>query len=117
MADKYVECKNVNYKYVNSESAKNVLDDTTLSVEKGSFTAIIGRNGSGKSTLAKCFNSTLNDGFLIDERRDSGPLSVLPDNRMSGNSWAEITKTLHDAEEGFIGSVSKSSGTWLVRPW
>ena len=59
MADNYVECKNVNYKYVNSESAKNVLDDATLSVEKGSFTAIIGRNGSGKSTLAKCLNSLL----------------------------------------------------------
>ena len=44
MADNYVECKNVNYKYVNSESAKNVLNDATLSVEKGSFTAIIGRN-------------------------------------------------------------------------
>ena len=37
MADNYVECKNVNYKYVNSESAKNILDDATLSVEKGSY--------------------------------------------------------------------------------
>jgi len=62
---------------------------------------------------------TLNDGFLIDERRDSGPLSVLPDNRMSGSSWAEITKTLREAEEGRGGRdvvVSPGGGVTVVAP-
>lgn len=97
MADNYVECKNVNYKYVNSESAKNVLDDATLSVEKGSFTAIIGRNGSGKSTLAKCLNSLLvpdsgmvmvagitpkNDDDVLKIRQKTGMVFQNPDNQI-----------------------------------
>lgn len=97
MADKYVECKNVKYKYVNSESAKNVLDDATLSVEKGSFTAIIGKNGSGKSTLAKCLNSLLvpdsgvvmvagispkNDEDVLKIRQKTGMVFQNPDNQI-----------------------------------
>lgn len=97
MTDNYVECKNVNYKYVNSESAKNVLDDATLSVEKGSFTAIIGRNGSGKSTLAKCLNSLLvpdsgmvmvagitpkNDDDVLKIRQKTGMVFQNPDNQI-----------------------------------
>lgn len=35
------------------------LDGITLSIEKGSFTAVLGRNGSGKSTMAKTINALL----------------------------------------------------------
>lgn len=36
-----------------------VLSDITLNIEKGSFTALIGKNGSGKSTLVTCLGSAL----------------------------------------------------------
>lgn len=36
-----------------------VLNELNLSVEKGSFVALLGRNGSGKSTLAKLINGLL----------------------------------------------------------
>lgn len=49
------ETKKLSFKY----EGENVLDEIDFSVEKGSFTAILGRNGSGKSTLAKHFNAIL----------------------------------------------------------
>lgn len=46
----YIEINNLRYRYPKTE--RLALDGISLSVEKGSFTGIIGRNGSGKSTLA-----------------------------------------------------------------
>ena len=43
----------------NETSAILALDDISLDIEKGSFTAIIGVNGSGKSTLAKNMNGLM----------------------------------------------------------
>ncbi len=47
-----------------------VIDDVSLNIAEGSFTAIIGRNGSGKSTLAKNINALLlpNFGEVIVEK-------------------------------------------------
>ena len=39
--------------------ADTVIDNVSFDIEKGSFTAIIGKNGSGKSTLAKNINALL----------------------------------------------------------
>ena len=41
------------------EGGENItaLRDVNMEIEKGSFTAVLGRNGSGKSTLAKNFNA------------------------------------------------------------
>ncbi|MEE0944725.1 MAG: energy-coupling factor transporter ATPase [Clostridia bacterium] len=36
-----------------------VIEGLNLSIERGSFTAVLGHNGSGKSTLAKHFNAIL----------------------------------------------------------
>ncbi|MGN0181839.1 MAG: energy-coupling factor transporter ATPase [Candidatus Ornithomonoglobus sp.] len=42
-----------------SFNGANVLNGINLNIEKGSFTAVLGRNGSGKSTLAKHLNAIL----------------------------------------------------------
>ncbi|MFC4410631.1 energy-coupling factor ABC transporter ATP-binding protein [Chungangia koreensis] len=44
-----IEMKNVSYRYPVGD--ENVLKNINLSIEKGSFTAIVGNNGSGKTTL------------------------------------------------------------------
>ena len=36
-----------------------VFEDLSLTVQSGTFTAVLGSNGCGKSTLAKHFNSIL----------------------------------------------------------
>jgi ABC-type cobalt transport system, ATPase component len=61
MEEKMIECKNVTYKYENSDKddIKLALDDVNLQVKKGEFLVILGRNGSGKSTIAKHMNALL----------------------------------------------------------
>ncbi len=54
---KFIDVKNVDFYYnTGYEEFEDVLKDFSLSIEKGSFVAILGHNGSGKSTLAKLFN-------------------------------------------------------------
>ena len=45
-----LEIKNLSFSY---DKTKPVIDDISLSIDKGSFVAVLGHNGSGKSTLAK----------------------------------------------------------------
>lgn len=60
---KIVEIDNLIFEYTyedeDREEIKRAIDGISFSVEKGSFTAIIGKNGSGKSTLAKNLNGLL----------------------------------------------------------
>ena len=56
-----IEISHVKYAY--EEGGPLAVDDVTLSVEEGEFTAILGQNGSGKSTLAKLLNGL----YLPDE--------------------------------------------------
>ena len=60
MAD-FIRIENLIFDYVKHEdgSAHRAIDNVSFSVEKGSFTAVIGQNGSGKSTLAKNINGLL----------------------------------------------------------
>lgn len=46
-----IEVENVSFRY--SEATAWVLNDLSLTIEKGSQVAIVGRSGSGKSTLAR----------------------------------------------------------------
>ncbi len=63
-------CDNVSFRYETEKGDEQTraVSDVSLTIEKGSFVAILGRNGSGKSTLAKLMN-----GILIP---DSGSVTV-----------------------------------------
>ena len=77
-----------------------VFEDLNISVEEGSFVAVLGMNGCGKSTLAKHFNSillptggkvwvcgidTANEERLMVIRRKVGMVFQNPDNQIVAN--------------------------------
>lgn len=57
----FIKVEDLTFEYVKSEdgTAVRAIDSVSFSVERGSFTAVIGQNGSGKSTLAKNINALL----------------------------------------------------------
>ncbi|MDD3350052.1 MAG: ATP-binding cassette domain-containing protein, partial [Eubacteriales bacterium] len=59
--EEIIKIENLVFEYRKEDSLSGdvAVDDVSLSIERGSFTAIIGRNGSGKSTLAKNINALL----------------------------------------------------------
>ena len=56
-----ISVENLAYTYpgMDNEPGVVVFEDMNLTVEEGTFVAILGTNGCGKSTLAKHFNSIL----------------------------------------------------------
>ena len=97
-----IEFKNVNLSYVVDDDEENkvtvdVLKNFNLTIEKGSFVAILGHNGSGKSTTAKLINGiniaqsgeVIVDGqkvedndTIFDIRRKVGMVFQNPDNQI-----------------------------------
>lgn len=60
MGEPYIRMENVSFSYDEENQKKNyALENINFTVEKGKFTAILGRNGSGKSTLAKLISAIL----------------------------------------------------------
>ena len=61
MGDSILKIENLVFEYLQYEDGEKVsaVNNVSLEIERGSFTAIIGRNGSGKSTLAKNINALL----------------------------------------------------------
>lgn len=59
--DNIITIENLIFEYTGGDESKPVraIDNLSLDIERGSFTAIIGKNGSGKSTLAKNLNGLL----------------------------------------------------------
>lgn len=97
-----IETKNLTFTYPAEEGREEhpALRDVTLSVEKGSFTVVLGHNGSGKSTLAKQMNAVLlpdggavyvegmdtrDEQLLLEIRRRVGMVFQNPDNQIVAN--------------------------------
>ncbi|MCD7881201.1 MAG: energy-coupling factor transporter ATPase [Clostridiales bacterium] len=96
-----IEIKDVAFQYPDvPEGSSLVLDGVNLSIEQGSFVAILGHNGSGKSTLAKLMNAvylpnrgtvsvdgmdTADETHLLDIRRTVGMVFQNPDNQIVAN--------------------------------
>lgn len=59
----FIELTNVSFAYRGEGGSHPVLRDLSLTVERGSFVAVLGHNGSGKSTLAKLLNLILTPGM------------------------------------------------------
>ena len=54
--EEIIKLTNVTFEYDGEYEDKKVIENFNLSIERGSFTVILGHNGSGKSTLAKLLN-------------------------------------------------------------
>ncbi|MCQ4635455.1 energy-coupling factor transporter ATPase [Anaerovorax odorimutans] len=59
--NKMIQIEDLVFEYTRDEDQERVraIKGVSLAIERGSFTAIIGKNGSGKSTLAKNINALL----------------------------------------------------------
>jgi energy-coupling factor transport system ATP-binding protein len=94
-----IEIENLVFEYHRDEASETIraINQVSIKLARGSFTAVIGRNGSGKSTLAKNINAlllptsgrVLVDGFdtkdeaaLWEIRRRVGMVFQNPDNQL-----------------------------------
>lgn len=59
LLNKIIELNNVSFEYESDDKRYAVLNDFSLSFERGTFNVILGHNGSGKSTLAKLLNGLI----------------------------------------------------------
>lgn len=92
-----IEVKDLTYSY---NDTKLAVDNVSFSIEKGSYTTIIGHNGSGKSTIAKLISGLLpikkgevkiNDIIVNEEnmpsiRKQLGIVFQNPDNQFIGST-------------------------------
>lgn len=93
-----IEVKRVTFSYnANQPDRVDVIKDLSLSIEEGTFVALVGHNGSGKSTLAKLLNglllptkgevrifgnSTMDASKIYEVRKNVGMVFQNPDNQM-----------------------------------
>ncbi len=97
-----ISVEHLKYEYpgVDDTPGVRVFEDLNLTVEEGTFVAVLGSNGCGKSTLAKHFNSillpcggkvyacgldTADEDLLIRIRRTVGMVFQNPDNQIVAN--------------------------------
>ncbi len=101
--EKAIEIRDLSFSYPAQEEGQlslPVLEHLDLSIEEGSFVAVLGHNGCGKSTLAKLLNGilvpgsgqvlvygidTADDTRLMDVRRTVGMVFQNPDNQIVAN--------------------------------
>ena len=142
----FIRMDHVTFTYPATEQreAFAALRDLSLSIEKGSFVAVIGQNGSGKSTLAKLINALLlpaegtvfvngydtkDEEHLWDVRQSAGMVFQNPDNQIVssvveddvafgpenlGVAPAEIRKRVDDALEAVGMAAFKKNAPHLL---
>lgn len=105
MSSDFIVFNNVSYAYNRADDGKDIaVDNISLSIKKGSVTAILGRNGSGKSTIARLMNgllrpnsgevtvdgiSTAEDDNIWEIRKRVGMIFQNPDNQIIGTTVCE----------------------------
>lgn len=94
-----IQVNDLHYTYEGQDGGEThiVFDGLNLSIEQGSFVAVLGHNGCGKSTLAKHFNAILlplggkvyingmdteDEELVYEIRRKAGMVFQNPDNQM-----------------------------------
>lgn len=93
-----IKLDNVSFSYIQGDNVEiPAIKNVTLSIEEGSFVALVGHNGSGKSTLAKLLNGlflpsegvvkvfgvdTADDDQIFHIRSNVGMVFQNPDNQM-----------------------------------
>ena len=84
-----VEVKNLSFSY----GEKNILQNISFSVEKGTFASVLGPNGAGKSTLFRCILGLLPDysGEVLINGKNRTQLSV----REASRQIAYIPQSSH----------------------
>ena len=97
-----IKVENLSYTYpgVDDTPGVTVFEDLSLTIDDGSFVAVLGGNGCGKSTLAKHFNSillpcggkvyvfgmdTTDEEKLLIIRKTTGMVFQNPDNQIVAN--------------------------------
>jgi len=102
MTKPIIETKDLRFSYPveEGEEIKLALNGVNLTIERGSFVAVLGHNGSGKSTLAKQFNAVLlpsggqvlvdgkntkDEDLLLEIRHQVGMVFQNPDNQIVAN--------------------------------
>ena len=97
--DSIIKIENLIFEYKKDDetAANRAINGVSLEIERGSFTAVLGKNGSGKSTLAKNLNglllptkgviyvngfNTADDEHIWDVRQSAGMVFQNPDNQL-----------------------------------
>ena len=73
--EEILSTKNLSFSY---DKKKKVLNDISVSIEKGQMVAIVGTNGAGKSTFSKviCGFEENDEGVISFDKKDIGDLSI-----------------------------------------
>ncbi len=96
-----IEIRDLSRTYGSGSNTKHVLEGIDLNIERGTFTAVLGRNGSGKSTLVKHINAILKPqhGSVSVDGMDTG------DPRQIYNIRARAGMVLQDPDSQAVASV------------
>lgn len=95
--EKIIEIKNLSFEY---EEGAQTISDISFSIQKGSYTTILGHNGSGKSTIAKLLM-----GLLEKKSGDIVVGQILLTEETLNEVRAQIGIVFQNPDNQFIGAT------------